>query len=50
MMMDFDLLHHVYHFPGLDIPDTQDKTVCAKLMDLFIEFAKKMVRFISEEI
>ena len=44
-MMDYSLLHRIYHFPGLNIPDTQDERACVELLDLFIEFSNEMVRF-----
>ncbi len=41
--MDFDLLHRIYHFPGVNIPDDQEEGTCAKLADLFVQFSKQMV-------
>jgi hypothetical protein len=38
-----ELLHHIYHFDGIDLPTNQDGRTCWKLCDLFSSFAKKMV-------
>ena len=43
--MDVQLLHYIYHFTGVDILDTQDAEVCVKLINLFGDFSKCMVRF-----
>ena len=43
--MDVQLLHYIYHFTGVDIRDTQDAEVCVKLISLFGDFSKYMVRF-----
>ena len=42
--MDVQLLHRIYHFNGMDVPDSQDEETCIKLLDLFKEFSKHMVR------
>lgn len=43
-MMNVELLHHIYHFPGKNISDAQDKTTCVELAHVFIQFCKEMVR------
>ncbi len=48
--MDFNLLHRIYHFPGVDIPADQGEGTCAKLADLFVQFSKLMVSLISATI
>ena len=42
-MMDVDLLHHIYHFDGIDLPSNQSSGTCLKLCELFASFAKEMV-------
>ena len=39
------LLHHIFHFPGIDLPCEPSKEVCVQIIDLFISFLEKMVRF-----
>lgn len=46
--MNFELLHYIYHFPGVDLPTSQDAATCKKIMDLFISFTEHMVRSIFE--
>jgi len=46
LMMDMDVLHHIYHFDGRDLPSDQSEESCWKLCSLFARFAKEMVRFL----
>ena len=45
-VMNFKLLHFIYHFPGVDLPTSQDEATCEKILDLFISFTEHMVRSI----
>jgi hypothetical protein len=44
-IMDVDLLHHIYHFDGIDLPLSQSSGTCWNLCELFISFAKEVVRY-----
>ena len=46
-MMDVDVLHHIYHFDGIDLPSNQSEESCAKLCEIFASFANEMVRYCS---
>jgi len=46
LMMDMDLLHHIYHFDGRDLPSDQSEEICLKLCSIFACFAKEMVRYL----
>ena len=42
--MDVELLHHIYHFPGRDLPTSQDEKTCQRLAELFVDFSDDMIR------